>query len=42
MTTVSSKVPHQLSNFKSYNDWVRLVNIWTKFTDLEPERQGPA
>ena len=42
MTTASNKVPPQLSNFKSYNDWVGLVNIWTKFTDLKPERQGPA
>ena len=41
MTTASNKVPPQLSNFKSYNDLVGLVNIWTKFTDLEPERQGP-
>ena len=41
MATASTKVPPQLSNFKNYNDWVRLVNIWTKLTDLEPERQGP-
>ena len=40
MATASSKVPPQLRNFKSYNDWVRLVNIWTIFTDLETERQG--
>ena len=42
MATASNKVPPQHSNFKSYNDWVCLINIWTKFTDLEPERQGPA
>ena len=42
MATAGNKIPPQLSNFKSYNDWVCLVNIWTKFTDLEPERQGPA
>ena len=42
MTTASNKFPAQLSNFKSYNDLVRLVNIWTNFIDLEPEREGPA
>ena len=42
MTTASNKFPSQLSNFKSYNDLVRLVNIWTNFIDLEPEREGPA
>ena len=40
MATASSKVPPQLRNFKSYNDWVRLVNIWTIFSDLKTERQG--
>ena len=40
--TASNKVPPQRSNFESYNDWVRLVNILTKFTDREPERQRPA
>ena len=42
MTAASNKFPAQLSNFKSYNDLVRLVNIWTNFIDLEPEREGPA
>ena len=41
MATASNKVPPQLNNFKNYNDGVRLVNIWTKFTDIKPERQGP-
>ena len=39
MIAVSNKVPPQLSNSKSYSDWVHLVEIWTKFTDLGPERQ---
>ena len=42
MATASNKTPPQLSKFKSYGDWVRLVKIWTKFTDLAPEKQGPA
>ena len=42
MTTANNKVPPQPSNFKSYNGWVCLVNIWTKFTDFRLERQGPA
>ena len=42
MATASNKVPPQLSNFKSYNDWVRLVKIWTRFTDLDEAKQGPA
>lgn len=42
MATATNKVPPQLSNFKSYSDWVRMVNIWTKFTDLNKTKQGPA
>ena len=42
MATASSKKPPLLSHQKSYSDWVRLVNIWSKFTDLNAEKQGPA
>ena len=42
MATASNKTPPQLSKFKSYGDWVRLVRIWTKFTDLAAEKQDPA
>ena len=42
MATATNKVPPQLSKFKSYSDWVRMVNIWTKFTDLDVKKQGPA
>ena len=42
MASASNKVPPKLSNFKNYSDWVRMVNIWTKFTDLDKVKQGPA
>ena len=42
MATASNKTPPLFNKSKSYSDWVRLVNLWTKFTDLEPTRQGPA
>ena len=42
MATASNKTPPLFSNSKSYSDWVRLVKLWTKFTDLEVTRQGPA
>ena len=38
----SNKNPPILGKQKSYADWVRLINIWVKFTDLENARQGPA
>ena len=42
MATASNKTPPLFNKSKSYSDWVRLVKLWTKFTDLEPTRQGPA
>ena len=42
MATASNKTPPLFSKSKSYSDWVRLVKLWTKFTDLEATRQGPA
>lgn len=42
MATASNKIPPQLSKSKSYSDWVRLVKLWTKFTDLDKGKQGPA
>ena len=31
-----------LSDSKSYAHWFKLKHIWRKFTNLEPEKQGPA
>ena len=42
MSSSSTKKPPQLSLQKSYTDWVRLVNIWVKFTDLSDVKRGPA
>ena len=42
MATASNKTPPLFSKSKNYSDWVRLVKLWTKFTDLPPTRQGPA
>ena len=33
--------PSLLSKSKSYTDWLKLIDIWIKFTNLEPEKQGP-
>ena len=42
MATASNKTPPLFNKSKSYSDWGGLVNLWTKFTDLDPTRQGPA
>ena len=39
---VNNKGPPSLSNSKSYSDWLKLIEVWRKFTHLEPEKQGPA
>lgn len=39
MVTTSNKVPPHLNTFKSYNDWIRIVNLWTKFTNLDKEKR---
>jgi len=42
MATASNKTPPILQKSKCYADWVRLVTLWTKFTELEETKQGPA
>ena len=37
-----NKAPPKLSTCKSYNDWVKLINIWLALTPLEKSKQGPA
>ena len=37
-----NKSPPLLSESKSYDDWLNIVEIWRKFTTLEPEKQVPA
>ena len=36
----TSKAPPLLSSCKNYDDWCKMVRVWTKFTDLPKERQG--
>ena len=38
----TNKSPPLLSESKSYDDWPNIVEIWRKFTTLEPEKQVPA
>ena len=38
----SNKAPSLLSSCKTYDDWCKTVRVWTKFTDLPPEKQGVA
>ena len=38
----TSKVPPLLSFGTNYEDWCKMVRVWTKFTDLVSERQGPS
>ena len=42
MATGSSKAPPALSKYKTYDDWIKELNIWVKLTDLEKKKQGPA
>ena len=37
-----NKSPPLLLKTKSYDDWIKLVEVWKQFTTLEPEKQGPA
>ena len=37
-----NKSPPLLSKTKSYDDWLKLIEVWRQFTTLEPEKQGPA
>ena len=36
----SNKVLPLLSSCKTYDDWCKMVRVWTKSTDLPPEKQG--
>ena len=42
MATGSNKIPPALSKYKTYDDWIKALSIWVKFTDLEKKKQGPA
>ena len=42
MSGNSSKTPPSLSKAKNYQDWLKLIKIWRKFSDLPKEKQGPA
>ena len=42
MATRSNKVRPALSKYKIYDDWIKALNIWSKFTDLAKNKQGPA
>ena len=42
MATGSSKVPPAFSKYKTYDDWIKALNIWVKFTNFEKKTQGPA
>ena len=36
------KTPPSLSKSTSYETWLKEIQIWQTFTDLEPKKQGPA
>ena len=36
------KAPPALSKCSSYETWLKEIKIWQKFTDLKPDKQGPA
>ena len=42
MASNSNKTPPLLSKAKTYNDWIKLLDIWTEFTELPKKGQGPA
>ena len=42
MATNSSKTPSSLWKCKTYEDWLKLIKIWQKVSDLPANRQGPA
>ena len=37
-----NKAPPLLSSSKSYNDWKKLIELWTDLTTLAKNKQGPA
>ena len=42
MVSNGSKTPPSLSNCKSYENWLKLINVWRCFTDLPANRHGSA
>ena len=42
MSSNSIKAPPALSKCQSYNSWLKELEIWQAFTDIPPEKQGPA
>ena len=42
MALNSSKTPPSFSKCKTYEDWLKLIKIWTCFTELPGKRQGSA
>ena len=42
MATGSNEVPPALSKYKIHDDWIKASNIWSKFTNLAKNKQGPA
>ena len=42
MASNSLKTPPSLSKYKTYEDWLKLIKIWRKFSDLPVNRQGAA
>ena len=42
MASNSSKTSPSLSKCKTYEDWLKLIKVWRRFTDLPKERQGSA
>ena len=42
MAPNSSKIPPSLSKCKTYEDWLKLIKVWRRFTDLPGNRQGSA
>ena len=41
MASNSWKTPPSLSKCKNYEDWLKLIKMWQKFSDLLENRQGP-
>ena len=40
MASNSFKTPLSLSKCKTYEDWLKLLKVWTRLTDLPGNRQG--
>ena len=42
MASNSSKTPLSLSKFKIYEDQLKLIKVWRRFTDLPANKQSSA